>query len=56
MNLSKIKRIWFKALGEKASDCDTESDKVAWVRTFLIFQAIVTNMFIIANALRHWNG
>jgi len=56
MILSKIKRIWFKALGEKASDCDDESDKVAWVRTFLILQAIVTNMFIIANAVRHWNG
>lgn len=52
----KIKRIWFKALGEKASDCDNESDNVAWVRTFLILQAVITNMFIIANALRHWNG
>lgn len=47
--MKKIKRIWFKALGEKASDCDSESDQVAWVRTFIIVQAIITNFFIIAN-------
>lgn len=50
------KKIWFKALGEKASDCDNESDKVAWVRTILILQAFITNFFIIGNAIRHWNG
>ena len=49
-------RLWCKALGEKATPCDKESDKVAWIRTFLILQAVVTNGFIIANALRHWNG
>lgn len=49
--MAKIKRIWFKALGEKASDCDNESDQVAWVRTFIIAQAIITNFFIIANFL-----
>jgi len=54
--MKTIKRIWFKALGEKASDCDNESDKVAWIRTILISQAIITNMFIIANAIRHWNN
>lgn len=48
------KRVWFKALGEKASDCDKESDQVAWVRTVLILQAFITNFFIIANAIRHW--
>lgn len=46
-------RIWAKALGEKVGT-NNEADKVAWVRTFLILQAIVTNMFIIANAVRHW--
>jgi hypothetical protein len=49
-----IWRIWAKALGEKASPCDNESDKIAWVRTFLVIQAIVTNIFIIANAIHHW--
>ena len=42
-------RIWAKALGEKATPCDKESDKVALVRTLLIVQSVVTNLFIIAN-------
>lgn len=53
--MNSIKRIWFKALGSKASDCDTESDRVAWVRTFLIVQSIITNIFIVANAVHHWH-
>jgi hypothetical protein len=47
-------RIWFKALGQKASNCDKESDAVAWVRTVLILQAFITNFFIMANTIRHW--
>jgi hypothetical protein len=47
-------RLWAKAIGEKASDDNKEADRVAWIRTFLIVQAVVTNCFIIANAIRHW--
>ena len=47
--MTKIKRVWFKALGEKASSCDNESDQVAWVRTAIVAQSIVTNCFIVAN-------
>lgn len=47
-------RLWSKALGEKASSCNNESDKIAFIRTLLILQAVITNMFIIANAIRHW--
>ena len=54
--MKTIKRIWFKALGEKASDCDKESDKVAWIRTFLVLQAVLANIFLIVNVLRHWHG
>lgn len=46
-------RLWAKALGEKVGTND-EADKVAWIRTFIIIQAVVTNCFIIANAVRHW--
>jgi len=46
--------LWAKALGEKASPCDRESDRIAFIRTLLIIQAIVTNLFIIANAIHHW--
>lgn len=54
--MKTIKRIWFKALGEKASDCDKESDKVAWIRTFIVLQSIIANVFLITNVIRHWNG
>lgn len=54
--MKTIKRIWFKALGEKASDCDKESDKVAWIRTVIVLQSIVANGFLITNVIRHWNG
>jgi hypothetical protein len=47
-------RLWAKAIGEKASSDNKEADSVAWIRTFLILQAVVTNCFIIANAIRHW--
>lgn len=47
-------RIWAKALGEKASECDRESDKVAVVRTIVVGVNFVTCLFIIAGILRHW--
>jgi len=47
-------RLWCKALGEKAGGSNTEADRIAWIRTFLIIQAIITNVFIISNALHHW--
>lgn len=46
-------RLWAKALGEKVGT-NNEADKVAMLRTVLILQAVITNMFIIANAIRHW--
>jgi len=48
--------IWSKSLGEKASTCDKTSDKVAIVRTFIFVTYLITNCFIIANAIRHWNS
>ena len=47
-------RLWAKALGEKATKCDKEADKVAFIRTFLIAQAVITNLFIISGIIRHW--
>lgn len=47
-------RIWAKALGEKASDCDRESDKVAIMRTVIAGVNLVTCLFIIAGIIRHW--
>jgi hypothetical protein len=50
-----IWRVWALALGEKASPCNKESDRVAIVRTIIFFTYLLTNLFIIANAIRHWN-
>ena len=48
-------RWWAKALGEKASKCDRESDKVALIRTFIFVTYLITNAFIVAGVIRHWN-
>jgi len=50
-----IWRIWAKALGEKGSRCDKEADIIACVRTFIFFTYLITNIAIVANAVRHWN-
>ena len=47
-------KIWARALGEKIGEDNTRADKVAWVRTFIILQAIITNMFISINILIDW--
>ena len=47
---------WFAmALGEKASKCDKESDIVARIRAFIFFTYLITNCFIVAGVVRHWN-
>lgn len=50
-----IWRIWAKSLGEKASKCDKESDNVAIIRTFIFITYLITNCFIVAGVIRHWN-
>lgn len=46
--------LWAKALGEKASECDKEADKVAIIRTLIVMCYIITNVFIVAGVIRHW--
>jgi len=41
-----------KALGEKASKCDKEADKVAIIRLLVTLQILVTNFFIIYGVIR----
>jgi len=48
-------RWWAKALGEKASKCDKESDTIAIIRTFIFTTYLITNCFIVAGVIRHWN-
>jgi len=47
-------RLWAKALGEKHGKTDKEADKIALVRTAIVFVYIITNLFIIAGIWRHW--
>ena len=48
-------RIWAKALGEKQGKDDTEADYIAGLRTFIFLTYLVTNVAIVANAVRHWD-
>jgi hypothetical protein len=49
-------RLWAKALGEKVGNTDTESDKIAVIRTVIVVWYLATNCFIVAGVIRHWNG
>jgi hypothetical protein len=55
MKKKTVWRWWAKAIGEKASKCDKESDTVAIIRTFIFITYLITNCFIIAGVIRHWN-
>jgi hypothetical protein len=48
-------RWWAKALGEKASKCDKESDNVAVIRTIIFATYLITNCFIVAGVIRQWD-
>ena len=48
-------RLWAKALGQKATDNNREADKVAWIRTLILLTYLITNCFIMAGVIRHWN-
>ena len=48
-------RVWAKALGEKASKCSKESDRVALIRTLIFLSYLTTNVFIVSGVIRHWN-
>lgn len=40
------------ALGEKTGKTDTEADKVAFIRLLMFLSILITNCFIIFNAVR----
>jgi len=53
--VGKLWRLWAKALGEKAGSTDKESDRIACIRTIIVLSYILTNCFIMAGVIRHWN-
>ena len=54
--MNKIWRIWAKALGAKDGKNDREADIIASIRTLIFVSYMVTNIAIVANAVRHWNN
>ena len=52
---SLVWSLWAKALGEKASNKKKDADTVALIRTVIFLSYLVTNAFIIAGVVRHWN-
>lgn len=55
VTLSKLWRLWAKALGSKEGQHDREADIIAGIRTLILLAYMVTNVAIVANAVRHWN-
>ena len=53
--MNKVWRIWAKALGDKSGKSDKEADFIAIIRTLIFIQLVITNCFIIAGNIRHWN-
>jgi hypothetical protein len=57
--MKKRQRLWriiAKALGPKEGRNEKEADVIAFVRAVVLFSYIVTNSFIIAGVIRHWNN
>jgi hypothetical protein len=52
---NNIWRLIAKSLGEKSGKTDREADQVAVVRLIAFLSILITNSFIVANTLRHWN-
>ena len=48
-------RWWAKALGQKATKNDREADHIAHIRSIIFATYLLTNCFIVAGVIRHWN-
>ena len=53
--MKKLWRVWALSLGEKAGRHDREADAVAVIRTIILISYLITNIAIVANAVRHWD-
>ena len=47
-------KTWARALGEKIGEDSKKADNVAWIRTFIVLQAVICNIFIVINILLSW--
>ncbi len=53
--MKRLWKFWARALGEKIGEDDKRADAVAWIRTLIVLQAVITNAFIVWNILKRWN-
>jgi len=53
--MKSLWRLWAKALGEKAHRKDHVADQIAVIRTIIFASYLITNAFIVAGVIRHWN-
>ena len=49
-------KIWCKALGTKEGKSNREADAVAVIRTLILLGYMITNSFIMAGVVRHWDA
>tara|TARA_Y100000015_G_scaffold17884_1_gene17261 strand:+ start:304 stop:528 length:225 start_codon:yes stop_codon:yes gene_type:complete len=53
-------RLWAKALGQKEGRDEKEADKIAIIRSLIMLQLVLTNLFIISGNIlsfyKHFNG
>lgn len=57
--MKKRKTIWrliAKSLGEKTGKNNAEADRIAIIRLLIMSQILITNFFIVAGVIRHWNS
>ena len=52
--MKKYWRLWARALGEKIGTTKREADAVARFRTFIVIQAVITNIQIAINIIISW--
>jgi len=48
-------RLWCYALGKKEGRSKRDADNIAIIRTIILLSYLITNFFIIAGVVRHWN-
>ena len=51
-----IWRLWCKALGTKEGVSNSEADVIAIIRTLILLGYMITNFFIMAGGVRHWDS
>ena len=54
MESTSFWKTWARALGEKIGEDSRRADRVAWIRTFIVIQAVICNIFIVINILLSW--